>query len=108
MNITVKILKILRNKYIAALLGFIILMLFIDHNDIFVQMNHRRQLNDLITSKRFYEQQIEQTKKSLANLQNNPAALERYAREKFFLKRDNEDLFIVVPANSEKISGDKQ
>jgi cell division protein FtsB len=93
---------------VAALLGFVILMAFIDHNDIFVQMNHRRQLNDLLTSKQFYEQQIEQTKKSLANLQNNPAALEHYAREKFFLKRDNEDLFIVVPANSEKISGDKQ
>jgi cell division protein FtsB len=108
MQFTVKFFKILRNKYIAALIGFVILMLFIDHNDIFVQMNRQRQLNELIASKHFYEQQIEQTKKNLADLQNNPAALERYAREKFLLRRDNEDLFIVTPANNEKNSGNKQ
>jgi cell division protein DivIC len=108
MQFTVKFLKVLRNKYIAALVGFVILMLFIDHNDIFVQMNRQRQLNELIASRHFYEQQIEQTKKNLADLQNNPAALERYAREKFLLRRDNEDLFIVTPANSEKKSKDKQ
>jgi len=102
MNVTIKLLKILRNKYIAALTGFVVLMLFIDHNDFFVQMDRRRQLNDLLASKRFYEQQIEQTKKNLSDLQNNSAALERYAREKFLLKRDNEDLFLVVPVNGQK------
>ena len=102
MNLAVNLLKILRNKYIAALIGFIILMLFIDHNDIFVQMDRRRQLNNLLASKHFYEQQIEQTKKNLSDLQNNSAALERYAREKFLLKRDNEDLFVVVPVTPQK------
>ena len=108
MDRAVKFLKILRNKYIAALIGFTILMLFIDHNDIFMQLDRRRQLNDLLASKRFYEQQIEQTKKNLSDLQNNSAALERYAREKYLLKRDNEDLFVVVPAQEQKNSGEKQ
>jgi len=108
MRLTVQIFKILRNKYIASLIAFIILMLFIDHNDIFIQFNRQRQLNDLLASKHFYEQQIDQTKKNLADLQNNPAALERYAREKFLLKRDNEDLFVVTPANSQKNSENKQ
>ena len=108
MDLAVKFLKILRNKYIAALIGFTILMLFIDHNDIFMQLDRRRQLNDLLASKRFYEQQIEQTKKNLSDLQNNSAALERYAREKYLLKRDNEDLFLVVPAQRQKNSAEKQ
>ena len=102
MKLAVQLVKILRNKYIAALTGFIILMLFIDHNDIFVQLDRRRQLNELLASKRFYEQQIEQTKKNLSDLQNNSAALERYAREKFLLKKDNEDLFVVVPSKPQK------
>ena len=108
MDLAIKFLKILRNKYIAALIGFAILMLFIDHNDIFMQRNRRRQLDDLLASKRFYEQQIKQTKKNLSDLQNNSAALERYAREKYLLKRDNEDLFVVVPAQEQKKSAKKQ
>ena len=102
MNVAVKLVNILRNKYIAALTGFVILMLFIDHNDIFVQLDRRRQLNELLASKRFYEQQIAQTKKNLSDLQNNSAALERYAREKYLLKKDNEDVFVVAPAKPQK------
>ena len=105
---TKDIIRIFRNKYIIALAAFIVLMLFIDHNDIFMQMDRQRQLNDLLASKRFYEQKIEQTKKNLADLQNNSAALEKYAREKFLLKRDNEDLFVVVPAETQKKSAAKQ
>ena len=102
MHVAVKLVNILRNKYIAALTGFVILMLFIDHNDIFVQLDRRRQLNELLASKRFYEQQIAQTKKNLSDLQNNSAALERYAREKYLLKKANEDVFVVTPAKPQK------
>ena len=102
MHVAVKLVNILRNKYIAALTGFVILMLFIDHNDVFVQLDRRRQLNELLASKRFYEQQIAQTKKNLSDLENNSAALERYAREKYLLKKDNEDVFVVAPANPQK------
>ena len=102
MHVAVKLVNILRNKYIAALTGFVILMLFIDHNDIFVQLDRRRQLNELLASKRFYEQQITQTKKNLSDLENNSAALERYAREKYLLRKANEDVFVVTPAKPQK------
>ena len=103
-----KTLNILRNKYIISLTAFIVLMLFIDHNDIFVQMDRQRQLKTLIVGKQFYQQQIDQTKKNLADLQNNSAALEKYAREKFFLKRDNEDVFVTAPQNDQKNPEGKQ
>ena len=97
-----------RNKYILALTVFAVLMLFVDHNDIFNQLYRKRQLNDLLASKKFYQQQIDQTKKNLSDLQNNSAALEKYAREKYLLKRDNEDLFVVSAPNDQKNSEHKQ
>ena len=102
------IISFFRNKYILALTVFAVLMLFIDHNDIFNQLNRKQQLNDLLASKKFYQQQIDQTKKNLADLQNNSAALEKYAREKFLLKRDNEDVFVVSAPNEQKNSEHKQ
>ena len=88
-------LAILKNKYFISLVAFALLMLFYDRNNIFVQIDRKKQLNDLLTSKKFYEDEIEKTKKELYELQNNPAALEKYARENFYMKRDNEDVFIV-------------
>ena len=102
------ILNVFRNKYIIASTAFIFLMLFIDHNDIFVQLDRQRQLKALLISKNFYQQQIDQTKKNLSDLQNNPAALEKYAREKYLLKRENEDLFVVSSQENQKKSADKQ
>lgn len=97
-----------RNKYIIALTGFILLMLFFDHNNVFNQIERKKELNELLASKKYYQQQIDQTKKNLDDLQNNSAALEKYAREKYLLKRDNEDVFVIVPQNKQKISQNKQ
>lgn len=102
------IIKAFQNKYVITLAAFIVLMLFIDHNDIFMQLDRRRQLNDLLASKVYYEKQIEQTKKNLSELQNNPAALEKFAREKYLLKRDNEDIFVVPASENQKNPGGKQ
>ena len=100
--------QLIKNKYAIALSAFIVLMLFIDHNDIFMQFERKKQLNDLLISKAYYQQQIDQTKKNLIDLQSNSAALEKYAREKYLLKRDNEDVFVIAPAESEKISKKRQ
>jgi cell division protein DivIC len=102
------IITFFRNKYILTLTVFAVVMLFIDHNDIFNQLERKKQLNDLLASKKFYQQQIDQTKKNLSDLQNNSAALEKYAREKYLLKRDNEDLFVVSASNDQKNSKPKQ
>ena len=70
-------------------------MLFTDHNNIFEQMDRKRELKELQTKKAYYENEIEKTKKELADLSNNSAALEKYAREKYLMKRDSEDVFVV-------------
>lgn len=70
-------------------------MLFLDHKNVFEQMQRRQELNDLQAKKKYYTEEIEKTKKELGDLSNNPAAIEKYAREHFQMKRDNEDVFIL-------------
>ena len=85
----------LRNKFIIASAAFAIWMLFFDERDVFTMNHHRQELRDLQTSKKYYTDQINQEKTELENLKNNPFTLEKYAREKYYMKRDNEDLFLI-------------
>ena len=85
----------LRNKYVIALGIFAFIMLFFDRNDIFTQAARNRQLKDLEKSKRHYTDRIAEEQAELERLKSNPATLEKYAREKYLMKRDNEDLFLI-------------
>lgn len=91
----------LRNKYLIAFGCFAIIMLFFDKNDVFTRSARLRQLQDLQESKQYYEDRISAERKELEQLKSNPGTLEKYAREKYLMKRDNEDLFIIpeAPAN---------
>lgn len=89
----------LRNKYVLTLIGFAIWMLFIDDRDFYVTyFRQRNELNALLLSKQYYEQQIGATREELDQLKVNAATIEKYAREKYRMKRDNEDLFVVETA----------
>src|SRR5437868_3826282 len=90
-----KIFSILSNKYVIALAIFAVIILFTDHNNLFEQWDRKQELKKLRTKKAYYEEEIEKTKKKVADLRNNAAALEKFAREKFYMKRDNEDLFVI-------------
>ncbi|BAV10054.1 Cell division protein FtsB [Filimonas lacunae] len=102
MKKAVAIFSLLKNKYLLSVTAFALLMLFFDRNDVFTQMERKKQLKELQASKQFYVEEIEKTKKELAELQNNPAALEKYARENYYMKRDNEDVYIVETPDSKK------
>lgn len=89
------ILKVVGNKYLIALLAFVLMMLFFDDNNLFLQLDRKRQLNELQKSKAYYEAAIANTQQTLNNLQSSPASVEKFARERFLMKRDNEDVFVV-------------
>lgn len=84
------------NKYLLSVIVFAIWILFFDRNDLFTQHDRKKELEKLETSKAYYQQEITATKQELAELQDNPAALEKFAREKFYLKRPNEDVFVIA------------
>ena len=84
----------LRNKFFIAFAAFAVWMLFFDERDLFTMKRHRQELRELEESKKYYTDQINNEKTELENLKT-AAALEKYAREKYYMKRDNEDLFLI-------------
>jgi len=85
----------LKNKYFISFGAFAIILLFLDKNDLLTQLARRKELMELQQSKQYYTRQITTERRELELLKNNPATLEKYAREKYLMKRENEDLFIV-------------
>jgi cell division protein FtsB len=91
----------LKNKFFIALALFIGVIFFFDKNDLFTQMDRNRQLHDLLQSKQYFTDQIAAEQSVLNNMKTNPGTLEKYAREKYLMKRDNEDLFIIPEKSPE-------
>ena len=85
----------LKSKYLISFAAFCIVILFLDKNDFFTQLDRRKELKELQQSKRHYTTQIAAERKELEALRTNPATLEKYAREKYLMKRDNEELFLI-------------
>jgi cell division protein DivIC len=85
----------IKNKFFIASAFFAAIMLFLDKNDLFTRMDRDRQLRELLQSKQYYTNQIAAEQAELDNMKTNPAILEKYAREKYLMKRDNEDLFVI-------------
>jgi cell division protein DivIC len=90
-----KAFSILTNKYLVVSAFFIVWMLFFDRRDFFQQKERSAELKKLETKKKYYTQEIEKAKKDLYDLQNNPAALEKFAREHYLMKKDGEDIFVI-------------
>ena len=86
---------IAKNKYFIASSCFIIWILFFDPKDLSLILSRRDKLKELEKSERRLNQQIAETRNELNLLKTNAETIERYAREKYLMKKDNEDLFIV-------------
>ena len=85
----------LKNKYFLSVSAFIVWILFFDPRDIFTQIEHRRELKELEVSKAWYQNENTALAGESEQLRTNPATIEKYARENYLMKRDNEDIFIV-------------
>ena len=92
--------RIITNKYLIAFAAFAVWMFFFDRNDVPLQIQRFNELNTLQNSEIMLTQQIAETKHELEQLKTNPETLEKYAREKYMMKKDNEDLFIVTTDSS--------
>jgi cell division protein DivIC len=86
----------LKNKYVLTAFCFGIWILFIDDRDfVTTHFRHLNELHKLEARKVYFEDQILTVRKELDQLKSNPGTLEKYAREKYLMKRDNEDLFVI-------------
>ena len=92
----------LKNKYIIATLAFAVWIIFFDRNDLITQADYLHQLHTLRDQKAFLQNEIQHTDSDLYELQSDPQKLEKFAREKYLMKKDNEDIFLVGPDASGK------
>ncbi|TKC07165.1 FtsB family cell division protein [Pedobacter frigoris] len=91
-----RLLELISNKYFLSVATFVVWMLFFDKNDVIAQYEYRSEVNKLQEEKDFYTKEIATVKKDLNELNTNLNTAEKFAREKYFMKKDNEDVFVII------------
>jgi cell division protein FtsB len=94
MKLLTHIPAVLKNKYLLTLVGFAVWMLFFDRNDFISQLGRYQKLSELKTNTSYFTRKIETAKAELEKRKTDPSAYERIAREKYYMKKDNEDIFL--------------
>ncbi len=97
-----KIFHFFRNKYVLTLLIFIIWLFLFDSNNVLDQMKQQKELNQLKSDKEYYQKRIKEDSQKLKELETDSKSLEKFAREQYLMKKENEDLFIVIDKNKKK------
>lgn len=87
---------IFKNKYLLVVVGLGIWVLFFDRNDIFTQMERRKQVKKLEEERSYFDNEIKRNQQEIQELRSNPKQLEKFAREHYLMKKDNEDIFVIV------------
>jgi cell division protein DivIC len=91
-----KLPSFVKNKYFIASCLFIIWVTFFDQNNLIGRYKHMKYLQRLNDDQEYYEQRIQNDAARLKDLKTNKENLEKFAREEYFMKRSNEDIFIIV------------
>lgn len=91
--------RIVSNKYLLVLVGFAIWMLFLDGNSWLIHRELNSEVDGLVKNKEYYLREISRDKQTIENL-NDSIELEKFARQEYYMKRANEEIFIIEYADS--------
>ena len=83
-----------QHKYLITLLSFAVIVGFLDENSLVQRIQHKDEIHTLKTEIARYREQYETDTQKLKELTANPEALEKIAREKYLMKKSNEDIYI--------------
>ncbi|MEM9143337.1 MAG: septum formation initiator family protein [Bacteroidota bacterium] len=97
---------IMTNMYIIVLTVFAIWMLFFDTNSLLIHRELQQEINKLEKQQNFLEQEIAKDKKIIEKLSDS-AELVRFAREQYYLKKKNEEIFLIEYEDSLKTRKDE-
>ena len=86
----------MKNFYFLVGTFFLFWIVFIDSNNLLIQYRLSSKLNDLEEERTYYHEKITQVKKDREKLISNEVLLEKFAREKYLMKKPTEDIFVVV------------
>ena len=90
------LMRSLRNKYLIAVLAFLVWLLIFDRNSLIERMKYIRTMHDLENEKQYYLERIDEDSRRLNELKTDRDNLEKFAREQYFMKKENEDVFVIV------------
>jgi cell division protein DivIC len=88
------ILKFLSNRYVIVLVFFIVWMFFLDNYSYIEHRDLNKQIEELEDNKKYYQDEIKKDQENI-KLLKSPDQIEKYAREKYYMKRENEDIYII-------------
>ena len=92
----------MRNKYIIAIVLFIIWILLFDNNNLIDRFHDMKALRQLQRDREYYTNRIEEDRRKLNELKTDNENLEKFAREEYHMKKDDEDIFIIVTEEEDK------
>ncbi|MCY4780210.1 septum formation initiator family protein [Sphingobacterium sp. UT-1RO-CII-1] len=90
-----RLFRLIKNRYFLSGLIFIVWMSFFDRYDLGTQYAYQQEKNKLEEQKAFYEEEILTIEKAVKDVQYNPNEIQRIARERYKMKKDNEDIFVI-------------
>jgi len=90
-----RFLPFLRNKFIITIIIFLVWMLFFDQYNLISRVSNNRKISELEQQKESYIAEIERSNRLLQELKGDDQSLEKFAREQYLMKKDNEDIYIV-------------
>jgi cell division protein DivIC len=93
---SMKFFRFLKNKYVLSLLIFFLWLLFFDQNNLLERRKLNNEYDQLLQEREFYLNKIEEDRKRIKELKTDNENLEKFAREEYLMKKDNEDIFIIV------------
>lgn len=99
-NFLQKVIQIKGLKYIVATIIAIVIIGFVDQNSILSHIQNMDKINQLNEEIEVYEQKYEKDQAQLMEMNTNPKAVEKMARERYFMKKDDEDIFVLSDNNS--------
>ncbi|MFZ4860623.1 FtsB family cell division protein [Sphingobacterium sp. Mn56C] len=90
-----RLLALVKNKFLISGLAFIVWMCFFDRYDLATQFGYQGERKNLEYEKDFYTKEIAKIEKSIRDAQYSPSEIQRIAREKYKMKKQNEDVFVI-------------
>jgi cell division protein FtsB len=91
-----KLPKIFRNRYALVGIGFIVYIAFIDAHDLITQFRHKYKLHQIEKEMGYLDSRILEAREQTEELTTNKASLEKHAREQYRMKRENEEIFVIL------------
>ena len=91
-----KLPPVFRNFYFVVGVFFLIWVTFLDSNDLISRFKMSSKLSSLENEKTYYQEKIQEVEKDRKELMTNKELLEKFAREKYLMKKKTEDVFVIV------------